>query len=302
MKVFSVAAVLLAGALWGTMGIFVRTLSAAGYSSMEIVAVRIWVTLISLGVYLLIGNRRKLKVRLKDLWCFFGAGIFSILFFSYCYFTTIQLTSLSVACILLYTAPAFVMVLSLFLFRETITLQKLMALVLAFAGCVMVTGLGAGISLNWQGVLLGLGSGFGYALYSIFGRYALDKGYDSVTVTFYTFAFASVGSLFLVDLPGMAVRLTENPETILWFLGAGLVTGSCAYLLYTFGLSKMESSKASILATVEPVVATLIGIFLFQETLTFWSGMGILLVLASLLLLNWKKRQHCKVCVEKENM
>lgn len=64
----------------------------------------------------------------------------------------------------------------------------------------------------------------------------------------------------------------------------------------------MESSKASILATVEPVVATLIGIFLFQETLTFWSGMGILLVLASLLLLNWKKREHCKVCVEKENM
>lgn len=301
MKVFSIAAVLLAGAFWGTMGIFVRTLSAAGYSSMELVAVRIFVTLISLGVYLLIGNRSKLKVRLKDLWCFFGTGIFSILFFSYCYFTTIQLTSLSVACILLYTAPVFVMVLSVFLFREKITLQKLMALVLAFAGCVLVTGLGGGLSLNWQGVLLGLGSGFGYALYSIFGRYALDKGYDSATVTFYTFAFASVGSLFSVDLPGMTTRLSKNPETIPWFLGAGLVTGSCAYLLYTFGLSKMEPSKASILATVEPVVATLIGIFLFQESLTFWSGVGILLVLGSLVLLNWKRGGNDEACIEKEN-
>ena len=118
---------------------------------MELVAVRIFVTLISLGVYLLIGNRSKLKVRLKDLWCFFGTGIFSILFFSYCYFTTIQLTSLSVACILLYTAPVFVMVLSVFLFREKITLQKLMALVLAFAGCVLVTGLGGSkaCSCSW---------------------------------------------------------------------------------------------------------------------------------------------------------
>ena len=99
----------------------------------------------------------------------------------------------------------------------------------------------------------------------------------------------------------MTTRLSENPETIPWFLGAGLVTGSCAYLLYTFGLSKMEPSKASILATVEPVVATLIGIFLFQESLTFWSGVGILLVLGSLVLLNWKRGGNDEACIEKEN-
>lgn len=266
MSGFAVVAVLLAGSLWGTMGIFVRVLSGAGYSSMEIVAVRVLVTLVSLGLFLLLRNPKKLRIKWKDLWCFFGTGIFSIVFFSFCYFTTIQITSLSVACILLYTAPAFVMVLSLFLFHEKITLKKVAALVLAFLGCVLVTGLGGGVSLSWQGLLLGLGSGFGYALYSIFGRYALNRGYDSSTVTFYTFLFATVGSLFFVDFPGVVARTAARPEMLIWFIAVGLITGTAAYLLYTFGLSKMESSKASILATMEPVVATLVGFFVFHES------------------------------------
>ena len=117
MKLLAVCSILIAGTLWGTIGIFVRTLSEMEFGSMELVALRSFVTLIAMGIYLLLFKRDRFRVRFKDLWCFAGTGILSILFFNFCYFTTINLTSLATASILLYTAPVIVMLLSLLLFR-----------------------------------------------------------------------------------------------------------------------------------------------------------------------------------------
>ena len=112
--------ILLAGILWGSMGLFVRTLNSLGLASMGIVSLRAIVTAISMLVFLLIFDRSRLHIRLRDLWCFLGTGILSIIFFNYCYFSAIMLTSMSVAAVLLYTAPAIVMILSFFLFGENL--------------------------------------------------------------------------------------------------------------------------------------------------------------------------------------
>ena len=126
--------VLAAGTLWGLMGLFVRRLNAAGLGSMEVAELRILTGLALVGLYLLIARRDLLRVRLRDLWCFFGTGVISLLLFSNCYFTAMRYASLSAAAVLLYTAPAFVMVLSLLLFRERLTARKGAALGLAFLG------------------------------------------------------------------------------------------------------------------------------------------------------------------------
>lgn len=288
MKLLAVCSILIAGTLWGTIGIFVRTLSGMEFGSMELVALRSFVTLIAMGIYLLLFKRDRFRVRFKDLWCFAGTGILSILFFNFCYFTTINLTSLATASILLYTAPVIVMLLSLLLFREKLTVSKCISALLAFLGCALVAGVNpqTGLSVTPEGFLTGLGAGLGYALYSIFGRYALNRGYDTMTITFYTFAFSSAGSLFLIDTPVLAEKVIRRPESIPWILALGLITCVAAYLLYTYGLTKIESSKASIMASIEPVVATLVGILIFHETPTFWSAVGICLVLLSLVLLN----------------
>ena len=107
---------------------------------MEIVALRATVTCIAMGVFLLIYDRHLFRIHLKDLWCFLGTGIMSIVFFNYCYFKAMTVASLSVAAVLLYTAPAIVMVLSYFLFQEAFTKQKVLALLLTFIGCILVTG------------------------------------------------------------------------------------------------------------------------------------------------------------------
>lgn len=279
--------VLTAGILWGTMGIYVRRLNNLGFTTIEIVAVRSVITAVLLLVVLFFYNRELLIIRIKDIWCFVGTGIFSIVFFNYCYFKAITMTSLSVAAVLLYTAPAIVMVLSAFLFHEKITLVKVISLIATFAGCVFVTGLvGDAGSLSAGGVLVGLGAGLGYALYSIFSRYALERGYHSLTISFYTFLFAAVGALPLADVSIIYKACEKDFRMLGFYLIFGLVSTVIPYITYTLGLTAMENSKASIIASMEPVAATVLGILVFHEKMTISNLVGIVLVIGAIVVCN----------------
>ena len=285
----SALCVLLAGTLWGSMGLFVRRLNAVGLYALDIVQLRIAVSLVLVGLYLLIFARERFRVRLRDLWCFAGTGIVSLLLFSWCHYSGMQEASLSVMAVLLYTSPAFIMLLSIVLFRERLTRQKLLALVLTFAGCCLVSGLGSGSAVSMKGLLLGLGSGFFYALYSIFSRYAIERGYDSWTITFYTFLFCLLASAPLSHWDLIAQALSGGASVPVYALLMGLLTGFLAYIFYTKGLEGMESSRAGILASVEPVVGTIVGTLVFHEPLPVQSVLGIALVLGGIVVLGGKK-------------
>lgn len=279
--------IIVAGICWGIIGIFSRTLTAYGFSPVQITASRCLVVAVFLLIYILVLDKGKLKIFIKDIWLFIGTGICSIVFFNICYFMTISMTTLSLAAVLLYTAPCFVMVLSAIFFGEKITNQKLLSLMLAFSGCVLTSGmLGKGQGpVSWLGIMTGIGAGFGYALYSIFGRVALKK-YDSLTVTLYTFLFAFAGIAPFTDLGSAFTLLTSHFEIVSNVLLIGILSTLLPFLLYTKGLSKVEASKASIMAFVEPMVATVIGILVFQEKMALTNVVGILLIFLSVVLLN----------------
>jgi drug/metabolite transporter, DME family len=291
MKKMAPVFILLAGMLWATIGIFIRNLEKLGIHSMEIVAIKAFITLIAMLLFLGIYDRRLLRVRLKDCWCFVGTGICSVVFFNFCYFKTITLTSLSVAAILLYTAPMLVMILSIILFQEKLTKTKLMAIIFAFGGCIFVTGiLESTANIGFIGLLTGLGAGFGYALYSIFGRYALKRGYHPLTITAYTFLFASIGSLPAVNLKKITGIMIDDTKMTVYLIVFTLITTILPYFLYTTGLSLMENSTASIIASIEPVVATVIGIIVFREKLSVTGSLGIMMVIAAIVILNRKQK------------
>jgi len=277
--------ILSAGTLWGVMGVFVRHFNTRGLGSMEIGALRVLTGLIIVGVYLFFFHRDLLKIHLRDLWCFLGTGICSLFFMNLTYFTAMRYTSLAVAGVLLYTAPIFVMLLSALLFREQITGRKLIALALAFSGCVLVSGLGTDSRVSAAGLLFGLGSGISYALYSIFGRYAIRRGYGSWTMTFYSFLFCSILSLFLCDW-SITVPVLAQPAELLWVLGLGFVTAFSPYVLYSLGLESVENSRASILASIEPVVAAVVSVAVFAEPMSLPAAAGIALVLSAIVLLS----------------
>ena len=276
--------ILLAAALWGIIGIWNRTLLAAGLSPTGIVLVRNFGGMALLALVFAVRDRSVFRVKREHLKYFAGTGIVSVVLFTCCYFTCQKLCSLAVASILLYTAPAFVVVLSAVLWKEPVTKKKLLALLLTLVGCACVCGVfSGGLTVTAGGILLGLGAGFFYALYSIFGRYALAH-YDSMTVTVWTFLFAGPASLALLR-PAELTAVFSQPK--MWLIAAGLVVCSTVlpYILYTGGLSRVEPGKASIMASLEPVVAALAGVILFSEPMNGLTAAGILLVLAGVVIL-----------------
>ena len=291
-RALAVLCVLAAGCLWGSMGVFVRHLNAAGLSAMQIVEIRSVITAVLTLAGTAIFRPRLLRIRLRDLWCFAGTGLCSVLFFNFCYFRAMEYMSLSAAAVLLYTAPVFVMLLSALLFREKLSWRKAAACALAVGGCVLVSGVaGGGTVWSAAGLLLGLGAGFGYALYSIFSRFAINRGYTAVTVTVYTFLFAALGGIPLTDFGPVAQALRAGGAATagFWLLYA-VVTTVLPYLLYTYGLHGVENSVASVIASVEPVVATLLGLLFFTEVPGPAAVIGMGLVLAAVCLLSLHRR------------
>ena len=290
MKKVSYLFILTAGILWGTMGFWVRKLNACGLVSMDMVFLRSSVTACVMFAVLLFKGGKLFRIKIRDLWCFIGTGLCSIVFFNFCYFKAIMLTTLSVAAILLYTAPAFVIVLSLILFRERVTTVRFAALVLMFAGCCFVTGMiSSDRSISLTGLLYGLGAGLGYALYSIFGRFAIKRGYDSMTITFYTFLAAAAGSFFLCNHTSVVQYIFASTDNTVFSFCFAAVCTVIPYLLYTWGLKEAENGKAAIIASIEPVTAAILGILFYNEKTGVLSDIGFVMVLAALMLCNYDK-------------
>ncbi len=279
--------VLAAAALWGMAGIFVRTVAHSGIKEMQIVFFRAFFSSLILGLTILFKNKSFFKIALKDLWLFASAGIFSIVLFNFSYYKTMALTSLSVAAVLLYTALIFVCVLSVILFREKITLNKIIALVIAFVGCCFVSGVFSGEHrLTPSALGFGILTGFGYSLYTIFSQILINKKYNTLTITFYTFSFAALGSFPFINLSKTVSQLSGAPFALFVLFLMAVFNTVIPYLLYTAGLLGVATSVAPIIATLEPVVATVVSVVLFTEPFEVWHLIGIVLVLSSVIVLN----------------
>ena len=274
--------------LWGLIALFFKFLSACGFSPLQVVTLRVLVAALLMTAIILKIDPGLLKIRWRDSWLFIGTGLLSLVFFNYCYFRAIDGSSISIAVLLLYTAPVFVMLLSLILFGEKFTGRKMLALLATFCGCGLSTGIFASkLALTAEAFAFGLASGFGYALYSIFGKLALRR-YSTLTITAYTFYFATLGALPLAD-PQQLFTLLSDWRAAAGALAIALICTVAPYLLYTRGLQDVDAGQASILATLEPLVAAAVGIFVFGEEVTAAKILGMALILASIFILNTSK-------------
>ena len=294
--------VLLAGICWGLTGFFNRFTTALGFSQSQILFARCIVPFVVLGVYLLVADRNALRIKLRDLWCFLGSGLLSVTMFGLAYMNAMQEMSLSLAVVLLYTSPVFVMVLSAIFFHERITRAKLIALACVIAGVLLTAGVFSGqVATTPKGIALGITSGVGYALYSIFSRFAFERGYSPMTVTFYTFLFSSLAVACVTDLPQMAT-LSTTPEAIGWLLGLGVVTCLAPYILYTKGLEGLENGIASILASIEVAAATTVSTLVFHEPFGLMNACGIALLFAGIVMMNLQPARSAKNAPQNDGM
>ena len=140
MKNSAALSVIGAGILWGLIGLFVNLLSGKGFEPLQIVTLRVTAALFLSALITRRTDARQLSIAARDGWLFFGNGVLGLVFFNWCYFNAIAGGSLAIAALLLYTAPAFVVVMSAIFFHEKLTKEKLFALIITFIGCGCITG------------------------------------------------------------------------------------------------------------------------------------------------------------------
>ena len=276
----------LSGISWGTAGLFVRPLSAWGMNSVTILESRAWIGALALGIFLFIKDRSLLKIRFKDLWTIAAASLIGTLGLNICYNCSINSLTLSLAAVLLGLAPFFVVLLAAPLFKEKITLKKALCTAAAFFGCVLVSGVlesGSGLSWTPAGILIGVVSGFFYALYSIFSRMAMNRGCHALTVTFYCFTIVTIVLLPFTSWGLIGSFAAAAPlKNGLFMLANALCIAILPYVLFNTGLRYMETGIASVLASTEPVAAMVFGIIAYSEIPSLLSLTGMAVVLVSL--------------------
>lgn len=279
----------LAGCMWGTTGLYIHVLGAYKIGVFSITLGRFAVASILLLVCLMINNRKLLKIHFRDLPLFIISGVFGLLFFNISYGIAIEKSSMSAAAVLLYTSPAIATFLSALIFREKITKYKAIAAALSVLGCAFVSGIMNGFfTYPTSAYLWGMSSAFGYALYGITASVLL-KRYHPITVLFYASAYAAIGGCMVGALNELAAGITRNPKILFYLIGIAFVCNILAYLCYNFALKYLESSYAMVVASIEPVVASLLGMIVFGESMDAFGILGIGCILSAVVIGNRSK-------------
>ena len=277
--------ILISGFLWGVMGLFVKRLTALGFTSIEVSALR-WISAaVLLPLFVTAADRKKLRVKPRDLPKFAASGVLGMLALSTLLYMSMSFTSIAVADVLMYTSPIWVLTASVPLFGERLDGRKIIAVLLAFLGCMFVCGLfdGGTVSVSLPGLLCGLGSGVAYASYSVVGKLILCD-YDSVTMTLRSSVFAGLGALFLIDVPDVAGRIIGSPVSLVYVFLIAVMCTIAPFFLYSLGLRSCAASKAAVLACAEPVTASVISVAA-GEAFRFTLAVGIILVISAIILL-----------------
>ncbi len=285
--------VLLAGVFWGCIGLFVKMMELSGATTDIISLYRMsFGFLIMLSILMVKNGIRALFVPFKTIVLCASLGLVCNGIFNIFYSGAIVYGGVGLSAMLQNLAPVTTGVLSWLLFKEKMTKRKILALLINIIGCTLAV-MDDGFSLRGatvMGVVYGVVAGILYGLTAIFGKIARDKT-DVLVVTTYSFFFAALFLLIWNLCHGYAILSTVKIAA--WGFGYALVATSFPYLLYYHALSRIkETSKVPILSSIECVVAVIIGVLMFQETVGIVNLIGFVLVFLALLLLNEKKPQE----------
>ena len=279
------ALVLLAATLWATFGPFARALYERGYTPLELASIRAWIGFLGAAAVVLV-RRLPVRIAARDLPFFLAYGVLAFALFEVLYFAAVARTSIAVAAALLYTAPAFVAIASRVLWREHLGPARLGALVLVLTGVALVTGaagslLAGEVGIEGAAAALGLGAGVTYALYTLFSKVSMPR-HGAARTLFWSFGIAALALLPFAEPLGPMLR---RPDALHLLLALGLVPTLLAYWLYLRALTVLAATTAAMLASLEPVVAAVLGAVLFGERVSPLQAVGVgLIVLAAVML------------------
>lgn len=289
MKKSGLIYIILASVLWGTSGLFVDHLAPYGMTSLQMTFIRGLVAFACMGIFVLISDRSMIKTNFKEILLFIGSGC-SFFLTASSYYQSMQLTSVSTAVVLMYTAPIFVMIYSTAFLGEKLNPLKLIAVIGMIAGCSLVSGIIGGFKVDAVGIAIGFLSGISYASYNIITKIQMQKGINPVKANFYCFLFSMIVGMVASKPVGIIDCISQNsPVVISLSIGMGIFACILPYFFYTMALREIPVGTASSLGILEPMAATILSVLILGESLSLYSAMGIILILGSVFLLSREK-------------
>ena len=284
--------VLTAGALWGTIGFFATLLSRMGMNAGPVAFFRVLSSAVMLGLILIIKGKgiSLFRIGKRGLISCMLIGFVSQAFYNVCYMNAIEQNGMATAAVFLYTSPIYVAVLSRLFFREPLSGNKILAILINMVGCILTVTGGefADMKVSAFGLIMGILAGFTYALLPILSRTgAADE--NPYTAAFYGQVFGTLLLFFLIR-PWQNIGVSFSWKILFVLIGFGIIPSAMAYVAYYGGLSKItETSKVPVMASVETVVAAGIGLLAFGQKLGAVKLLGIALVLCSIAVMNMQK-------------
>jgi drug/metabolite transporter (DMT)-like permease len=283
----------LAAVMWATSGTFTVLAIDAGVDVMQVTVFTTVITALILVPLIAAFDPKSLMIKAKDFLPFLAFSIITGTFFAIAWYMCVDLTSVATAVILLYAYPSIVTVASVFLLKERLSPQKALALPLTFVGAVLVAGaqeFEEGFSFNLVGIALGIYAAFGASVYYIWGKKFLGK-YSANTVILYM-TILSIPGLVIIANPFELLKNAISMEGWLYIIALGFFPGTVGFVVSMVALNHIEASKASIVASIEPVAAVIIAVVVLLEAVNGLQIIGVVLVFAGVILLRmaWRKK------------
>lgn len=280
MKSKGVALIMLAAIGWGIGGVIADILLNKGWSPIVISLYRGIIGFFTFFAWLLLRFKMHWFVPAHlYIWpVIAGVGVAGNSTF---YFLSIQASNVAVAATLMYTAPVFVLLISFLLRMESATWFKWSCIAGVVSGVILLTGAykTGSFSVSFLGIAAGLASALFYALFIFALKKASAIGKPQFTLTVAFFSLCLVLLMFTDPEEGAAVLASAD---IGWFFLLGIVGAGISFILYIAGIRLVTAATASVVAMVEPVAVSLLGVLLLGETLAAIQLLGMAIILTAI--------------------
>ncbi len=275
--------------MFGSSGIFVRTLTQNGIDSTTLLFLRFSIAIIPILIAILLTDKKLLRANLRDIPLFIVCSI-CIVGLNLCYNESMNSIPLSLAATLLSIAPIFVLIFAYVVFREKITRRKFVCMILAIAGCMLMTGvLESNIAnISIYRIILGVGAGVFWAIYLMASKKSIEQGNHTFTILFYSIIIISIALIPFTDFSQIRSFVSINPTvTILFLIIHSTFSFALPYIFSTVSLNYIDSGVSSILLSgAEPFAALIFGLIIYAEVPTPLMFCGFLLTLIAMMMLS----------------
>ena len=283
---------ILAGIMFGSSGVFVRTLTQNGIDQTTLLFLRFSIAIIPILIAIIFTDKELFKINLRDIPLFLVCAL-CIIGLNLCYNESMNTVSLSLAAVLLSLAPIYVLIFAYILFGEKITSNKLICMVLAIFGCVLMTGVLESDIANVPmfGILAGIGAGLFWAIYLMASKKSIENGKHTFTILIYSIVFISIALIPFTDFGQIGNFISINPLFVIIFLILhSTFSFALPYIFSTVSLNYIDSGVSSILLSgAEPFAALLFGFIFYAEIPTLLMFIGFILTIMAMMMLSRKE-------------